>query len=560
MKKTVLIVISMIGLVVLGFTIGVRVGRCTITTSTNTPLQTREEEVETDTLQEAAAVAQPSDTEEGQSEGLEEQSGASEEGKSEGLEEQAGDTEESQSEGLEEQSGDTQEISSEAPRESLAVEATNAQADGLALHVEDTMLMDENGQPVQLKGISTHGINWYPQYVNRDCFKELREEWGVNVIRLSLYTEGYNGYCNGADKEQLKQIIFDGVEYATKEGLYVIIDWHILSDGNPLTHMDEAGVFFEEVSKKYGDYTNVIYEICNEPNGNVSWKEVKAYAEEIIGIIRKNDQNGIVLVGTPQWSQLVGEAAKDPITNYDNIMYTLHFYADTHRDSLRQELERAVQNGLPVFVSEFSICEASGDGKNNIQEADKWIQLLERYSISYVAWNMANKNESSSIFSADCNKTSGFTPDDLSESGLWLKSTLARQEHERVDYKSRENKSPESKSVEKGVEQEAMTYDKEALRVTTVATDTWESNGNDSCNYSVTIENLSEETTQGWEIELSFNQEIVDVQGWCGEFSFEGNTLYIKNADFNGQIQPRTKTRDIGFIITGPSGICVEEK
>ncbi len=560
MKKTVLIVISMIGLVVLGFTIGVRVGRCTITTSTNTPLQTREEEVETDTLQEAAAVAQPSDTEEGQSEGLEEQSGASEEGKSEGLEGQAGDTEESQSEGLEKQSGDTQEIPSEAPRESLAVEATNAQADGLALHVEDTMLMDENGQPVQLKGISTHGINWYPQYVNRDCFKELREEWGVNVIRLSLYTEGYNGYCNGADKEQLKQIIFDGVEYATKEGLYVIIDWHILSDGNPLTHMDEAGVFFEEVSKKYGDYTNVIYEICNEPNGNVSWKEVKAYAEEIIGIIRKNDQNGIVLVGTPQWSQLVGEAAKDPITNYDNIMYTLHFYADTHRDSLRQELERAVQNGLPVFVSEFSICEASGDGKNNIQEADKWIQLLERYSISYVAWNMANKNESSSIFSADCNKTSGFTPDDLSESGLWFKSTLARQEHERVDYKSRENKSPESKSVEKGVEQEAMTYDKEALRVTTVATDTWESNGNDSCNYSVTIENLSEETTQGWEIELSFNQEIVDVQGWCGEFSFEGNTLYIKNADFNGQIQPRTKTRDIGFIITGPSGICVEEK
>ncbi len=560
MKKTVLIVISMIGLVVLGFTIGVRVGRCTITTSTNTPLQTREEEVETDTLQEAAAVAQPSDTEEGQSEGLEEQSGASEEGKSEGLEGQAGDTEESQSEGLEKQSGDTQEIPSEAPRESLAVEATNAQADGLALHVEDTMLMDENGQSVQLKGISTHGINWYPQYVNRDCFKELREEWGVNVIRLSLYTEGYNGYCNGADKEQLKQIIFDGVEYATKEGLYVIIDWHILSDGNPLTHMDEAGVFFEEVSKKYGDYTNVIYEICNEPNGNVSWKEVKAYAEEIIGIIRKNDQNGIVLVGTPQWSQLVGEAAKDPITNYDNIMYTLHFYADTHRDSLRQELERAVQNGLPVFVSEFSICEASGDGKNNIQEADKWIQLLERYSISYVAWNMANKNESSSIFSADCNKTSGFTPDDLSESGLWLKSTLARQEHERVDYKSRENKSPESKSVEKGVEQEAMTYDKEALRVTTVATDTWESNGNDSCNYSVTIENLSEETTQGWEIELSFNQEIVDVQGWCGEFSFEGNTLYIKNADFNGQIQPRTKTRDIGFIITGPSGICVEEK
>lgn len=424
--------------------------------------------------------------------------------------------------------------------------AVNNNPAGSALHVEGTVLKDENGNIVQLRGVSTHGIGWFPQYVNKECFEELRNEWGANVVRLAMYTAEYNGYCSDGDKEKLKQLIFDGVEYATQAGLYVIIDWHILSDGNPNQNIGESRVFFEEMSKKYADYTNVIYEICNEPNGNVSWQEIKTYAEEIIGIIRQHDEDAVILVGTPQWSQLVGLASADPITNYDNIMYTLHFYADTHRDWLRQELENAVQNGLPIFVSEYSICEASGNGVNNIQEADKWIELLDRYNISYVAWNLANKNESSSILSADCNKTSGFTSEDLSESGKWLKAMLLREERNSADYE------PDTSEI--------VAYDDGVLRATLTLSDTWENGGNECSNYAVTVENLSNETVKNWELDLLFNEKIVEVQGWCGQYSCEGNVLHIKSAEFNTELAPQGKSRDMGFIVTGPHGIHVEEK
>lgn len=82
--------------------------------------------------------------------------------------------------------------------------------------------------------------------------------------------------------------------------MYVIIDWHILSDGDPNCYKDEAKAFFSEMAEKYKDRVNVLYEICNEPNG-VDWQTVKEYAEEIIPVIRGKDEDAVVLVGNHDW-------------------------------------------------------------------------------------------------------------------------------------------------------------------------------------------------------------------------------------------------------------------
>ena len=293
-----------------------------------------------------------------------------------------------------------------------------------ALRVEGNLLCDEVGDKVFLHGLSTHGLSWFPDYVNEAAFKEFREEWGANVIRLAMYTADYNGYCTGGDKEGLKNLIRKGVEYATKNDLYVIIDWHILSDGNPQIYEAEAIEFFREMSAEFADHNNVLYEICNEPNGGVSWSSIKAYAEKVIPVIRANDKDAIIIVGTPNWSQQVSEAVKDPITGYDNIMYALHFYAATHTDWLRAEMEKAAMAGLPIFVTEFGICDASGNGAISEEEADKWISFMNDLAISYCGWNISNKAETSAIFKTSCNKTSGWTEDDLSESGKWMYEML----------------------------------------------------------------------------------------------------------------------------------------
>lgn len=317
---------------------------------------------------------------------------------------------------VEAQPAETEPPSSEA----LSVDASTPFGQHGALHVENGKLTDADGNTVQLYGMSTHGIAWFPQYINYDSFRTLRDDWNTNCIRLAMYTAEYGGYCAGGDKEQLKQLVRDGVSYATELGMYVIVDWHILSDYDPNQNKDEAIAFFREMAEVFADNDNVLYEICNEPNGGTSWDSIKSYAEEVIPVIRAQKPNAVILVGTPTWSQEIDKAAASPLDD-SNVMYTLHFYAGTHKDDLRNRLETCVQNGLPVFVSEFGMCDASGNGANDFVSTTKWLDLLNKYQISFCCWNLANKDESSSVFKASSTALSDWTDDDFNESGRWIR-------------------------------------------------------------------------------------------------------------------------------------------
>ena len=292
------------------------------------------------------------------------------------------------------------------------------------LQVAGTRLVDKNGNPYQLKGASTHGMAWFPQYVSYDTFKYMGDSFGVNVVRLAMYTAEYAGYCEGGDKNYLKSLVKQGVQAATDLGLYVIIDWHILHDLTPHKYKADAIEFFREMSSTFKNYDNVIYEICNEPNGGTSWADIKAYANEVIPVIRANDKDAIIIVGTPTWSQDVDIASKDKITGYDNIMYSLHFYAATHKEWLRDKAKTAINNGCALFVSEFSICDASGNGGLDIAEANKWIDFLNKNGISFMGWSMSNKAETSAMFQSWCGKISGFEESELTEWAKWLKDVI----------------------------------------------------------------------------------------------------------------------------------------
>ena len=304
----------------------------------------------------------------------------------------------------------------------ISISDTSPVATHGKLTVSGTKIIDEHGNAFSLKGISSHGLAWFPEYINEDSFKSLRDDFGINTIRLAMYSNPNDGYS-----KDIHEIVKKGVQYASDLGLYVIIDWHILNDNNPNIYKKEAKEFFIEMATLYKDYPNVLYEICNEPNGNVTWdKDIKPYAEELITEIRKIDNDAIIIVGTPNWSQDVDIVAKDPISNSNNIIYSLHFYAATHKQFLRDKMMTALNLGLPIFVSEFGICDASGNGTIDENEANIWIDTLNSNNISWICWNLSNKNESSSLISYTCNKTSNWTESDLSQSGKWLLKALKK--------------------------------------------------------------------------------------------------------------------------------------
>ena len=292
------------------------------------------------------------------------------------------------------------------------------------LHVSGTKLVDANGTPVQLRGVSTLGLAWYSEFVNEAGFRTLRDDWGANAVRLAMYTQEEGGYMTGGDKAGLEALIEKGVGICRDLGMYVIVDWHILSDGNPEIHADAAEDFFRRMSAKFAAEPHVLYEICNEPNGaGVTWPVVKGYAQRIIPVIRANAPKAVVLCGTPNWSQDVDLAAADPL-DIENVMYSLHFYAATHKDGLRDKAEAAMAAGAPIFIDEFSICDASGDGILDYDSAAAWRALIQKHGLSYIAWSLSNRDESAALIRADSAKTSDWGDGDLTETGTWFRNVL----------------------------------------------------------------------------------------------------------------------------------------
>lgn len=265
------------------------------------------------------------------------------------------------------------------------------------LKTQEANLLNEKEEPIQLRGLSSHGIQWFSDVLTYENLKELKENWNTNVFRIAMYTDpNANGYI--AHPQQSKDEINKIVEYAKELDMYVIIDWHILHDNNPQTYQKESIEFFDEMSKKYAEVPNVIYEICNEPNGyDVTWDgNIKPYAEEIIKTIRANCPKSLIIVGTPDWCKSLKYVANNPL-NYNNIAYSCHFYAGSHAGELQEEINYCIEKNIPVFVSECGITDASGDGIIYADNYRAWIKFLDERNISYIYWSFCNKDESSSI-------------------------------------------------------------------------------------------------------------------------------------------------------------------
>ncbi len=264
------------------------------------------------------------------------------------------------------------------------------------LQVIGTQLCGEDGKPIVLRGMSTSGYMWHPSLFEPLAVQELAERTGANLLRVAMYT-GEGGYLRNpwqADK------MYAAMDAAIENDLYVIIDWHILSEHNPMPLLDRAKEFFTATAERYADSPNVLYEICNEPNGdNVTWAgEVKPYAEQIIPVIREYDPNAVILVGSPRWSTCVRDAADDPL-EFENVMYTYHFYAGTNGDADRDNIDYALAHGAPVFVSEWGTTDSTGAGALYLDSAQVWVDFMEERNLSWANWSYSASGGSGALLS-----------------------------------------------------------------------------------------------------------------------------------------------------------------
>lgn len=258
------------------------------------------------------------------------------------------------------------------------------------LRVEGTQLVNSNGEPVQLRGVSMGWHNMWPRFYNPGTVARLADDWGADMVRCSI---GVAHLDSGFDCDSIAAYaaVDNIVQGALDKGIYVLVDFH--SHPNKL---DDAKRFFTHVASKYKGIPNLLYEIWNEPT-EVNWDECKEYAEALIPVIRSFSPEAIVVVPTPRWDQEVDKAADNPVTAHGNLLYSLHYYATTHTQWLRDKADYALSKGLPLIMSECAGMEHTGDGVINPKEWDEWMQYADRNGISWVAWSISDKDETCSM-------------------------------------------------------------------------------------------------------------------------------------------------------------------
>ncbi len=286
------------------------------------------------------------------------------------------------------------------------------------LKVTGTQLTDEHNAPVVLNGMSFGWSCFHPRFYTAGAVSTLAKDWNCSVVRAALGVEPANGYLQDSAKSM--KLITTVVDAAIKEGIYVIIDWHSHN-----INLKEARAFFKTMATKYHSHPNIIYELYNEPDYE-TWPQVKAYSIDLISTIREIDKNNIILVGSPRWDQDVHLPADDPIKGFSNLMYTMHFYAGTHKQWLRDRTDSAIAKDLPIFISESAGMDATGDGKLDDEEWNKYINWIQEKKLSWITWSVSDKDESCSVLRQSASSDGGWADKDLKESGLKTREYLRR--------------------------------------------------------------------------------------------------------------------------------------
>lgn len=294
------------------------------------------------------------------------------------------------------------------------------------LSVCGVKLCNQYGNPIQLRGMSTHGLQWYSQCVNDGSLTALATDWHADIVRISMYVQE-DGY--ETDPARFTDLVSSIIDKVSARGMYAIVDWHMLDPGDPYYNLARAKTFFTEIARRHNDKKNLLYEIANEPS-EVAWSRIRGYAEELIPVIRAVDPDTPILVGTRAWSSLgvsdgatETEVVNNPV-RASNIMYTFHFYAASHGDEYLNALSRAADR-IPMFVTEFGTQEYTGDGGDDFTMSQRYLDLMAAKKISWTNWNYSDDFRTGAVFKEGTCPNGPYTgTSSLKPAGQWVRARI----------------------------------------------------------------------------------------------------------------------------------------
>nr|BAF57334.1 putative glycosyl hydrolase family5 [uncultured symbiotic protist of Hodotermopsis sjoestedti] len=273
------------------------------------------------------------------------------------------------------------------------------------------IVVGNSDKGLRLRGVNLSWNNWWHQFYNADTVRHLKNDFHVNVIRAAIGVEQDGGW--ESNKQRSYDDLYAVTDACIANSIYVIVDWQTFS-----IKLSEATEFFTKVANQYHSSNYIIYDLLNEPD-SATWDQIKSYSETLIKTIRAIDPNNLIIVPTPNWDQYVKQAAANPITSDNNIIYSIHIYVGTHPMSYMDDARDALKT-IPLLGGEIGAMNADGDGALDRTKFNQWINFYEENRIGWLCWGVQSKSESCSLLkpSEDWN--------DLTEWGRLCKETITK--------------------------------------------------------------------------------------------------------------------------------------
>lgn len=273
------------------------------------------------------------------------------------------------------------------------------------IHVEGNKFIDADGKEIIFRGLCysdpvklINDNQWNEQY-----FAEAAQ-WGANIVRFAVHPTHLNTY----GWEETFKAMDEGIEWAKKNKLYVIMDWHSIGNlkdakyTNPMynTTKEETFKFWKTVAQRYkNEPTVAMYELFNEPTvtgedtGECTWEEWKAIQEELIDTIRIYNPNALCLCAGFNWAYDLTPVATAPIER-TNIAYVSHPYPMKRSQPWEEQWEADfgfVADTYPVICTEMGFCLENELGAHipvisTEVYAEHITQYFEKKGISFTVW------------------------------------------------------------------------------------------------------------------------------------------------------------------------------
>jgi endoglucanase len=248
-----------------------------------------------------------------------------------------------------------------------------------------------------------------------EYFGRIREA-GFDHVRINFFGFRFMDGSERLDPATLSRL--DGVlDAAAASGLTVVLDQHDnrVCQLTPQLCTKKLVAFWSQIAKRYaGKRHQLIYEILNEPGGNMTAREWNAVLAETLAAIRDIDESRTVVVAALNSGNVKDIESLEIPSKYKNLIVTIHYYEPmrfTHQGASwspdysslknvswgapdsRRAVERdfsvvakwAEDHNVPVYLGEFGVYDAAPP-KSRAAWLRHVAQTAEAFAWGWSAW------------------------------------------------------------------------------------------------------------------------------------------------------------------------------